>query len=231
MLAGGCGWPPACIRGKPRMQAVKRLKESRAGRIVLEKRKGDRINAEIASATKVPVPRAQKIARRYRGVRPADIVHSRPMGRPASTLPGQEGALNRPVRQGPAQARGAQDRGARGNTCHAQRRTQGVAGRGTGPEESEKAEARVGHARAQALKLDVACGLCAAYGWKTVPRLHGRCFALHHGIWDIFQRRRGARGGCQARQAVGRTGGSRGAVLRRVRARSAARPRRAPSAE
>ena len=159
MLAGGCGWPPACIRGKPRMQAVKRLKESRAGRIVREKRKGDRINAEIASATKVPVPRAQKIARRYRGVRPADIVHSRPMGRPASTLPGQEGALNRPVRQGPAQARGAQDREARGNTCPAQRRTQGVAGRGTGPEESEKAEARVGHARAQALKLDVACGL------------------------------------------------------------------------
>jgi len=70
------------------MQAVKRLKESQAGRIVREKRKGYRINAEIASAT-VSVSRVQKIARRYLGVRPADIVHSRPMGRPASTLPGR----------------------------------------------------------------------------------------------------------------------------------------------
>ena len=71
------------------MQAVKRLKESQVRWIVREKRKGDRTNAEIAFAVKVSVSWVQKIARRYRGVRPADIVHSRPMGRPASALPGR----------------------------------------------------------------------------------------------------------------------------------------------
>ena len=71
------------------MQAVKRLKESQVRWIVREKRKGNRTNAEIASAMKVSVSWVQKIARRYRGVRPADIVHLRPMGRPASTLFGR----------------------------------------------------------------------------------------------------------------------------------------------
>ncbi len=76
-------------RAKPRVQAVKRLKESQVRWLVREKCKGNRANAEIASAMKVSVSWVQKIARRYRGVRPADIVHLLPMGRPASTLLGR----------------------------------------------------------------------------------------------------------------------------------------------
>lgn len=75
---------------KRRVQDVKRPKESQARWIVREKRKGNRTDAEIASIA-ASVPWVQKIARRYRGVRPAGIVHLRPMGGPASTLLGRRG--------------------------------------------------------------------------------------------------------------------------------------------
>ena len=72
-----------------RMQAVKRLTESQARRIVREKRKGELTNADIASSMNVSESCVQKIARRHKNAKLADIKHPRPMGRPASSLPGR----------------------------------------------------------------------------------------------------------------------------------------------
>ena len=71
------------------MQAMNRISISKARWIVRAKRKGGLTNAEIASAAEVSVSCVQKIARRYRGVRPADIAYTGYAGRPALTLPGR----------------------------------------------------------------------------------------------------------------------------------------------
>ena len=73
-----------------RMQAVKRLSESQVRWIVREKRKGERTNAEIAATMKVSESCVQKIARRYKDVKLADIRHPKPTGRPAASLPGRK---------------------------------------------------------------------------------------------------------------------------------------------
>ena len=71
------------------MQAMGRLNKSKVQWIVRQKRKGRLTNGEIASAMNVSASWVQKIARRYRGVKPADIAYPGPAGRPASTLLGR----------------------------------------------------------------------------------------------------------------------------------------------
>lgn len=71
------------------VQATKPLNVSKVRWIAREKLKGNLTNRQIAESMNVSVSCVQKTARRYKGVKPADIIYPRPTGRPASSLPGR----------------------------------------------------------------------------------------------------------------------------------------------